>query len=136
MLEEILNHIHNFFVVDDGVHKGSFTISSNVLQVDFIQTNQYYRIVGSVFNDGVYKYGTDSLTNEEFKGEVWVLAVPPALISLSSTISSFMNTNPTSPYISESFGGYSYTKGTQNKTGLPLSWQDVFRDKLNPWRKL
>ena len=139
MLEEILQSIHNFFVVKDGIHRGKFQISSNTIDVDFLQDGQYFRIVGSIFNDGVYVYPlADGLTDEEFVGEIWAMAVPPKVIALSNEIEDWMETNEqylNSLYQSESFGGYSYTKPT-NKNGGNIGWQDVFESKLNPWRKI
>ena len=43
--------------------------------------------------------------------------------------------NAESPYTSESFGDYSYTKAT-GESGAPLTWRDVFASRLNAWRKL
>ena len=64
MLEQILDFIHNYFVKE--VYRGKFKISGNTLNVDFLQKGQYYRVIGSVFNDGIYKYSSDQLTDEEF----------------------------------------------------------------------
>ena len=138
MLEEILLNIHNFFVVKQGVHRGKFQISSNTINLEFLQENQYFRIVGSVFNDGVYKYPANDLIDEEFEGEIWAMAVPSSVIELSNEIGEWMESNEqylNSPYTSESFGGYSYTKATGN-SGSVIGWQDVFKNKLDPWRKI
>ena len=89
MLEQILDYIHNYFVKE--VHAGMFRIESGVLSVGFLQNGQYYKIVGSVFNDGVHKYTNDeSLTDESFEGEIWAMAVPPAVIALSDEITAWM----------------------------------------------
>ena len=134
MLEQILNRIHNYFeryTVED-----TFTISSGSIELDFLQEDQYFRIVGSVFNDGVYKYPADDLVDETFNGSIWALAIPPSLIKLSTEIEEWEEENSHSPYVSESFGGYSYNKGTNSQTGNPISWEDVFRSRLNHWRKI
>ena len=141
MLEQVLNFIHNFFVKE--VYRGRFTISDGELQVDFLQANQYCKIVGSVFNDKVYKYSTRGLTDEVFEGQVWAMAVPPTLIALISDIDAWVEKygeSVSTPYQSESFGGYSYSKmsGT-NKDGsqnLVYDWRDVFSPQLNQWRKI
>lgn len=139
MLEEILNQIHNFFVVKDGVHRGNFVISSSALSLDFLQEGQYFRIVGSVFNDGVYQYPADGLQDEEFVGEIWAMAVPPKFITLVDEIEDWVDKNKKyieSPFTSESYSGYySYTKGT-SFNGSQIGWQDVFASRLNSWRKL
>jgi len=136
MLEEVLRHLNNYFVIKDGVHTGKYEISSSALDLDFLQENQYFRVVGSVFNDGVHQYPTDELVDETFNGEVWALAIPKAVVDISTEISAWNTNNPPSAYVSEAFGGYSRTLATSGGTGAPVSWQDVFRGRLNAWRKL
>lgn len=137
MLEQVLGHLNNYFVVKDGVHRGKYEISSGSLDLDFLQTNQYYKIVGSVFNDGVHKYtGTEELVDEVFEGEIWAMAVPKAVVDLSTEIGAWCVEHPSTPYASEAFGGYSRALATSGGTGAPVSWQDVFRGRLNVWRKL
>ena len=138
MVEEILDYIHNYF--EYRKVKGAFSISSGVLEADFIAENQYIRIVGSIFNDGVWKYPTDTLTDETFTGEVWLLAIPPAVTNTVAEIEAWMEANKDaveSPYTSESFGGYSYSKGgTENGAKSDPGWKSIFGSKLNRWRKL
>ena len=141
MLEQVLNFIHNFFVKE--VYRGKFTISGGELQVNFLQPNQYCKIVGSVFNDKVYKYQSLGLIDEEFEGQVWAMAVPPTLIALISDIDTWVakyGESVSTPYTSESFGGYSYTKASgTRKDGsdkLVYDWRDVFSPQLNQWRKI
>lgn len=139
MLETILEHLHNWFPVKDGVKRGTFKVVSGVLDADFIAENQYYRIKGSIFNDGLYKRGVDDqkLTDESFMGEVWALAVPKRVVALSEKIAAWRETNPETDKASESFGGYSYTKagaGTQNATAG--GWQTAFAKELNLWKKV
>lgn len=141
MLEQVLNFIHNFFVKE--VYRGKFTILGGELQVDFLLNNQYCKIVGSVFNDKVYEYGSGGLTDEVFEGQVWAMAVPPTLIALISEIDTWVDKygeSVSTPYQSESFGGYSYSKATGvGKDGtakLTYDWRDVFSPQLNQWRKL
>ena len=54
MLEQVLRHLNNWFVVD--VHDGSFVVDGGGITLPFLQDGQYFRVVGSVFNDGVYQY--------------------------------------------------------------------------------
>ena len=133
MLEEILAHINNYFVVSK--QKGGYEISNGTISLPFLQTNQYFQIVGSVFNDGVYKYPVSDLTDESFTGEVRAMAVPPAVSALTDEITTWSVKNEPSAYTSESFGGYAYSKAT-NKNGVAAQWQDVFAKQLNRWRKL
>ena len=133
MLETILEHIHNYFV--RYVNRGGFTISSGALDVDFLLPGQYFRICGSILNDGVYQYPVSELQDETFTGEIWALAIPRPVLELAAEIGSWVEQNPNTGKTSESFGGYSYSKAT-GKDGAPVSWTDVFRARLNPWRKL
>lgn len=117
---------------------GTFTISGgSISPSDFLQNGQYFRIVGSVFNDGVHRHPAHDLTDETFDGAVWAMAVPPAVVELLQKIQEFEAATANAPtaYISESFGGYGYTKAT-DENGLPAGWRSVFRSELNKWRKL
>lgn len=138
MLETVLTHLKNWFVVPHGVHGGIYNIVDGEIELPFLQNGQYYRICGSVFNDGLHKYGEDALTDETFTGTVWALAVPKAVIDLATRIEEWEEKNGeavASPFTSESFGGYSYTKATDSTTGAVATWQTVFRSQLNPYRK-
>lgn len=138
MLENVLLHLKNWFIVPDGVHSGTFTIDNNAMDLPFLKDGQYYRICGSVFNDGLHKYGDENLQNETFTGSVWALAIPKAVFELAEKIEQWEEKNgeaSRSPYNSESFGGYSYSKATDATTGEQATWQTVFRAQLNKWRK-
>jgi len=141
VLETVLIHLKNWFVVPCGVHEGIYTIKKGSLTLPFLQNGQYYRICGSVFNDGLHQYGenVDALVDETFTGTVWALAIPKAVVELSAKIEEWQTKNGdavASPYSSESFGGYSYTRATDTKTGAVATWETVFRSQLNPYRKL
>ena len=139
MLTELLAEIRNYFEVPSGRHFGKFEISGgSIAPLDFLQEGQYFRIVGSVFNDGVYQYPATSLTDEVFEGAVWAMSLPPDLIALSAEIEEYNKSDAgkPSPFSSESFGGYSYTKFTDGNGGDGSRWQKVFARRLNKWRKL
>ena len=136
MLTEICAEIRNYFVRE--IHHGTFSISGKAIEpLDFLQEGQFFRIVGSVFNDGVYQYPDAKLTDETFDGSIWAMDVPPSLIALASEIEEWTKSDAAkpSPYTSESFGGYSYTKAT-DANGAPIGWQKAFTSRLNKWRKL
>ena len=136
MLTEICAELRNWSVVPNGVHIQTYTISGgSIAPLDFLQDGQYFRIVGSVFNDGVYQYPATSLTDEVFEGAVWAMSLPPDLIALSAKIQNYLEQNPDSGFSSESFGGYSYTRATASD-GSVATWRDVFRKDLNRYRKL
>lgn len=137
MLEQVLRHLNNWFLVE--IHEGTFTVENGSIALPFLLTNQYFRIVGSVFNDGLHQYPAVDLTDETFTGSVWALAVPKAVIDLSVEIEAWQEKNgdaSVSPYQSESFGGYSYSKATDSASGGAVTWQTAFRSRLNAWRKI
>lgn len=139
MLEQILDFIHNYFIKE--VYRGTFKIESGALNVDFLKENQYFKVIGSVFNDGVHQYPGSDLTDEEFKGEIWAMAVPPAVIKIAEEVKDYVDeygSKINGPYQSESFGGYSYSKssGTDDHGNDVNSWQSKFSSRLNHWRKI
>ena len=82
----------------------------------------------------------EPLEDETFTGAVWALAVPKAVVELAGEIATWQEKYRVvieSPYTSESFAGYSYTKasGAGDSTGSG-GWQAAFRARLNPYRKL
>lgn len=137
MLTEVCAELRNYFVKD--IHNGTFEIvGGKITPFDFIQENQYFRIVGSVFNDGVYKNTAElQLTNEVFCGAVWSMAVPPSVVDLAAEIKQFNESDAGKPsvYTSESFGGYSYSKAT-DENGAPMGWKKVFASRLKPFRRI
>lgn len=166
MLEELCHELKNWFDrKSDGTddrYFGNFTIENGTIDLSGtdIQPNQYFRIVGSVFNDGVYKYEPEVvptqehpethrpvLTDETFDGAIWAMAVPSEVIALASDIDAWqtkygsVDNAAMSPFTSESFGGYSYSKSSGtvsngNGSGNTGTWQSVYANRLNKWRKI
>ena len=91
MLEQVLRHLNNWFLVD--IHEGTFTVENGSITLPFLQTNQYFRICGSVFNDGLHLYPAVDLPDETFIGTVWALAVPKAVVTLSIDIAAWEEKN-------------------------------------------
>lgn len=135
MLEQILEYINNWFIAKNGVYDGVFTVENGGIVLPFLVDGQYFRIIGSIHNDGLYQYPTSDLIDEEFSGTIWALAIPKALIKLSEDITEFEAKNQPSNFISESFGGYTYTKAT-DADGTAAGWQTVFKKRLNKYRKI
>ena len=135
-LTNLCAELRNYFETEKRF--GTFTISGgSISPSDFLQDGQYFRIVGSVFNDGVHRHPAHDLTDETFDGAVWAMAVPPAVVELAAEIEEYNKSDAGKPssYISENFGGYGYTKAT-DENGLPVGWRSVFKSELNRWRKL
>lgn len=151
MLEQVMRHVRNYFIKEHYV--GEFTIDDNMLSPhDFLLDGQRFYITGSSLSDGVYTYHPDGIKNdndneeidlpdETFKGIVYALAVPPAFIALVKDIEEWVGKFgdvASSPYQSESFNGYSYSKiytGVNSEVNSS-TWQGVFRSQLNQWRKV
>ena len=145
MLTELCKELNNWF--DKEKYFGTFTIANNEITGNYsLQENQFFRIVGSVFNDGVYKFGDMDLEDETFDGAIWAMAVPNEVIALADDIEAWtdkymgVDSPAMSPFNSESFGGYSYSKssGGSSSGNVDLSgtWQGAFADRLNHWRKI
>ena len=139
MLEQVLMNIRRWFPVEGGIHSGTFTIKDGGITLPFLADGQYFRICGSVFNDGLHHYNVLDLTDETFTGTIWALAIPKAVIELADEIQKWQEKNgeaSVSPYQSESFGGYSYSKATDAETGGAVTWQSAFKQQLSAWRKI
>lgn len=138
MLGTVLDYLRNWFLVPNGIRCGTYTVQDGDITLPFLQKGQYFRVVGSVFNDGVYKYGEVTLKDETFTGCICALAIPNAVLELVQEIEAWQEKNSavaSAPYQSESFGGYSYTLKS-GADGGAVSWQDAFSDRLNQWRKI
>lgn len=144
-ITDFCEELHNFFEIEKYIEPVTIENGALLGFSDRLQENQYFRIVGSsVFNDGVYKYPTTDLTDETFEGAIWAMAVPPAALALLEKIQEwdekYANDEvANSPYQSESFGGYSYSKGYNSSSSggdSTVSWQRQFKSQLNRWRKI
>lgn len=138
MLADLCEELNNWF--DYKRIFGDFTISDGSLVLNEAQDGQYIRICDSVFNDGVYKYPLENLHDETFNGVIWLLAIPQEVVDLDKEIDAWKEEyaeDIRSPYQSESFGGYSYTKASlQGSDGTGVTWSDVYADRLKKWRKI
>lgn len=147
MLAEICAEIKNYFTHDENRIIGDFAIKDGIITPSLDFKTDYIRIVGSHLNDGVYKVDDLSgLRDETFHGAVWLMSPPPHFLSLVSEIEAWQEMNgkadsvAMSPFQSESFGGYSYSKGSSNSTSGASSsvptWQTSYASRLNLYRKV
>ena len=146
MLTEIFQYLKNWFDRNCRKIQGTFEIKDNVILFDgaavtFLE-GQFFRITGSLLNDGVYQYTEDlSLRNESFNGAISDMAVPPSVVSVIAEIQDWqikyggVDSVAMSPYQSENKADYGYTK-MSGKNGGQTTWQDVFGARLGNWRKL
>lgn len=148
-ISELCGDLNNWFEEDDlgrsAKISGTFTISDGAIDLSsFIPVGQYFRIVGSVFNNGAHKYGENDLTDETFKGEIRAMWVPKAVISIIDEMNDWTakyGDAVNSPYTSESFGGYSYSKagagyGSSGADGSATGVKAVFASRLIKWKKV
>lgn len=140
MLDEILGYLNNYFVPDNGYYIGDYSIQNGSISLPFISDGQYFKIVGSKFNDGVYQKPIGGLIDEDFHGGIWAMCVPPGVITLTEEIEQWQKKYgevAESPYSSESFGGYSYSKlGGSRIEASASDWVRTFKSRLNQWRKI
>lgn len=142
MLEQVLCHIHNWFAYDEldvrcAISDGQLPASVSIPE------GAWYRIEGSLLNDGLHRHPAADLTDETFDGTITVCAIPKALLLVVDDIAAWQEANGTvvdGPYASESFGGYTYSvksdSGANSGSGGLSGWRLAFRDRLNPWRKM
>ena len=149
MLNQICENICNYFIRDR--YEGRFEIVDGMISLPILD-GQRFLIQGSALNDGMYTYHDDGIKNdddseavglqdESWAGTICALAVPPAVVALSSEIQAWVDANQesqNSPFTSESvIGVYSYTKATGGHgAGGSVGWMDIFADKLKRWRKV
>ncbi len=134
-ITDLCAELNNWF--QTSIVLGDFQIENGRIDLEYMKQGQYFRIVGSTFNDGVYQYPAENLTDEEFDGAIWPMAVPKTVIDLLAEINNWnekYGSKVDSPYQSESFGGYSFTKAVSS-TG-DCSWKTQFKSRLNQWRKI
>lgn len=147
MLSELCKELNNWFNYNIPIKIGDFVIQDGTLSTECgLANGQYFRIVGSVFNDGVYQFPTSELKDESFHGGIWGMAIPQEVIELSEDIDAWKEKFATidsyamSPFTSESFGGYSYSKNSSSSSSdgssTGVTWQSVFASRLNKWRKI
>ena len=149
MLTELCGYLRNYF--DRRRYFGDFRIVDGIImstQDLALLDGQYIRIVGSVLNDGVWLFkvsGIEGLRDEVFNGAVWSLAIPQAGGDLNAESDAWKtkyegaDSAAMSPFTSESFGGYSYSKGAARgveEDGSLGGWQAAFANRLIQWRKI
>jgi len=163
MLIEMMRECKNFFELrNDGFYQDyktrpqypvteyedDYAISEGVLSTldSSILSGQYIAIYGSTLNDGIWKVGaagalTSDLTgvtaqSETFHATIYPLKVPQDFVLLAAEITAWRTKMvEASPYASESFLGYSYSKA-QRQGGGNVTWQAQFADRLTPYKRM
>lgn len=149
MLGEICAELKNYFTYEEDRHVDDWVISGGTISPYLDIPTDYIRVIGSRHNDGVHvrnKDGFFDLIDESFHGGIWVMSPPSDFLSLVTEISEWqtkyggIDSYNMSPFQSESYSIYSYTKGSSNssESGSPSSpsWQTQYADRLNRYRRI
>ncbi len=145
MIGEICAEIKNYFVYKNDIHIGDWVISNGQISPILDLPTDYIRIVGSRLNEGVHKVSDLSLVDESFHGGIWIMSPPADFIKLVGEIEDWQEKNgksdsaAMSPFQSESFGGYSYSKASgRSSSGSSIvpTWQSVYASRLNRYRRI
>lgn len=144
MLTEICQYLHNYF--DYERHFGYISIVGHEVFCDGkqieIEAGQYFALFRNRIPLGVFQ--ADELTDKTFTGAIWLMDVPKAILDANTWAETWKAKNmaagseANSAFQSESFGGYSYNKGTNQsgKAGASIFDNAQFAAMLAPYRKL
>ena len=146
-LTELCQELRNYF--DRGRYSGRFEIRDGEIYAGEntlpIREGMYFCVWESWLNDGIHKFPDTDMVNETFDGSVWLLAIPAPVQKLAEEITEWRKkyeapgSSAMSPFMSESFGGYSYQKGsalTGKDTSGSTGWKRTFAGRMNAWRKM
>lgn len=144
MIGEVCAEIKNWFALDRDRITDKWTIVDNVITPPLAYPVDYIRIKGSRRNDGVHKLSDEDLLDEEFDGQIWLMSPPRDFLSLVTEIDAWqkkyggISSSAMSPFNSESFGGYSYSKaaGSISGAGTSTTWQSLYGDRLKKYRRV
>lgn len=144
---KVCSYLRNWFDKNQPRFSGTIEITNGALPQTYgLVPGQYFRIVDSKINNGIYQYPVTQLHNETFVGSIIGMGIPSAVVEIMEEIDAWSakygsaDSVNMSPYNSERFGGYSCSKSggggndtTKSKAG---TWQGAFGAELQPWRKM
>lgn len=145
MLTEICAYLKNYFEYEK--HIGDIVVNSNTITCNgetiALEEGQYFALFRDRNPIGVFKQG-DTLKDRTFHGAVWLMDLPEGVIKADAWAEAWMLSNggadseANSAYQSESFGGYSYSKGSNSsgKVGASIFDNAQFAAMLSPYRKI
>ena len=140
VVADVCRTARNWFTPDSARYVGAYTIQDGALDISALPVleGQYIRVVGSALNDGVYQWPYTFAADESFNGCIWLMRVPAEFLHDCQRIAEWREKyeeNADSPYVMESFGGYSYTKTTQSQN-TDKGWVGQFSSVIRKWRKM
>ena len=143
MLTNICAYLHNYF--DYERHSGEISIVNGVIfcngKTIMLDEGQYFALFRERIPLGVFN---EVPADKTFYGSVWLMDVPKDILDADKWADDWMKANggagseANSPFQSESFGGYSYNKGSNSsgKGGSSVFDNAQFARMLAPYRKL
>lgn len=145
MLTRVCRYLKNWFVKES--YPGNITVSDgkvycNGSEIEMSE-GQHFALVRTRYVYGAYSYG-DEIEDSEFEGAVWIMDVPQDVLDVVARMTEWETANggvdsaAMSPYQSESFGGYSYSKasGSNGKVGSSVFDNAEFASVLRPFKKI
>lgn len=146
MLTRVCRYLKNWFVKsntgngDVAVIDGKVYFNGSEIEMN---EGQHFALVRTRYVYGVYAYG-DEIEDSEFEGAVWIMDVPKDVLDVVVRMTAWEEANggsdspAMSPYQSESFGGYSYSKasGGGGKVGSSVFDNAEFASVLRPFKKI
>ena len=139
---EVMLHVRkrleNCWIDTDHSREDTFTVSDGTIELPELIRGQFFIIHGSYLNDGLYRYPATGMADETSKFMVLSVKPPVAFLRVVEEINEWKKNygaKTMRPFSSESFDGYSYTR-LSGADGNGITWKDVFKSKLDPWRML
>lgn len=144
-LEDVLTEIRNWFDFEELQFNGCEIVDGALPASvsSLIPDGAWYMVEGSALNDGLHLHPATDLADETFDATIAVLSIPKPLLRLVDEIGDWKAAYKAgqgkaleSPYSSESFGGYSYSRKDLTGAGSGSGWRQAFAQDLNRWRKI
>lgn len=139
MLLTVLKHLNNFYIATEEV--GDYVIQDNVITglKDKYVIGQFIIIQGSMVNDGVYRFNSDTKTlldtmDEEFSGTIYGLRIPRELISVVQKIEEWAISQDPNLSGLQSWSNGSWSESYAMSNGVRAGWEQIFASKLKPYR--
>ena len=141
---EIMRDVKNYFV--GNIIAGIFEIRKGAIDLDkellkgykfvIIQADEKYGGLYSLSDRGSLLKDGKRVRDGRFTGTLYLLDPPEDFLSLADEIKEYRKNNPQTGIVSESFGGYSYSLHSGGAANAPSGWREVFRSRLNKYRKM
>lgn len=136
---DVMREVRNCF--PSHAVSGRWTVAGGVLSPDdlLLMEGDWVLIRGGRRNRGVHRVlaggALEGVRDEVFDGEIVLLRPPAEFLTLCAEIADWAERNSRDPVIAERFGDFSRRRAA-DRSGLPADWQQVFRSRLIPYRRM